>query len=204
MDVMINEPPINYSSLPQPILILIRGLPGSGKSYLATALQRALGSTPVVALDPDAVDLDSQAYADHVATATAEGVDPRIHLYRFLRGQAWAGILAHEIIIWNQPFTNLDVFQKMTTGLKAYATEHDTELRILVVEVGIDPEVASARVAERKQTGGHGPSDATFTRFVTEYVSFAPEGYNTVAVPGNGNVAASVETILDRINQLAV
>jgi predicted kinase len=202
MNDMNDQLSIDYSNLPQPILILIRGLPGSGKSYLATALQKALGNAPVVALDPDAVDLNSQAYADHVKAATVEGVDPKIHLYRFLRAQAWDGIVAHKIIIWNQPFTNLDVFRKMTSGLKAYAVEHGTELRILVVEVGIDSEIANARIAERKQAGGHGPSDVTFTRFATEYTSFAPEGHATLEVLGHGDTAESVKVILDRVAKL--
>jgi thymidylate kinase len=55
-----------------PIVILIRGLPGSGKSYLARALSRELGEDDVVMLDPDATDYESDIYKEHVRQATAD------------------------------------------------------------------------------------------------------------------------------------
>ena len=67
----------------QPTLILIRGLPGSGKSYLATALQEALGKDIAITLDPDATDYTSRAYTDLSAALTAEGIEEKFHPYRF-------------------------------------------------------------------------------------------------------------------------
>src|ERR1700712_2422885 len=137
-------------SLKNPIVILVRGLPGSGKSHLTKPLQAALeaefGQGTVVALDPDATDYSSDAYLAHIAALTAEGVDPKLHAYRFLRAQAYAGIATRKIIIWNQPFTNLEIFNKMVTNLRRQATEHDTELTVLVVEVSVSQEVAKQRV----------------------------------------------------------
>lgn len=193
---------ISVYNAPHPILIIVRGLPGSGKSYLASYLRGELGGDSVVMLDPDATDYDSQAYQEHTKQLTQEGVDPKLHAYRFLRAQAYQGITDHRIIIWNQPFTNLEIFHKMTANLEAYATEHDSRLPILVVEVTVDPAVARERVEKRKQQGGHGPSETTFNRFVSDYQSFANEGYHTVSVDGDGDVIQSVGRIIAALTEI--
>lgn len=185
----------------EPILVFIRGLPGSGKSFLTDALQQAI-TTPMVVLDPDATDYTSEAYLTHVRNATAEGVDPSLHAYRFLRAQAQAGIAGAKIVLWNQPFTNRQIFQKMVVGLQAYAQAVPTKLHILIVEVSIPQSIARQRVTTRKQAGGHGPTDDTFDRFSADYASFADEGFPTVAVDGTGTIDDSVKRVLVAIDQL--
>jgi len=182
--------------------ILVRGLPGGGKTFVARELEKALGTDRVVMLDPDATDYDSPEYLDHTKQLTVEGVDPAIHAYRFLRAKAYKGIADHKIIIWNQPFTNLEIFNKMTANLKIQADEHNTKLFILAVEVEVDPVVAKQRIAERKQQGGHGPSDHTFGRFVNDYKTFANVGYHTVTVDGSANVSDSVAKIEQALEDL--
>lgn len=188
------------SDITHPTLVIVRGLPGSGKTYLAAELQKNLASRDVIALDPDKTDYQSQAYVDHVKKLTEDGVDPKLFAYRFLRAQAYKGIEQHKTIIWNQPFTNLEIFHKMISGLRNYAQEHGTQLEVLVVEVNVDPVVAKRRVDERKASGGHGPSNATFERFVSDYKSFAPEGYQVVAVDGQRNVTESVAAVVRALN----
>ena len=185
-----------------PTLILVRGMPGSGKSHLAAALRQALGENLVVPLDPDATDYHSKEYLAHTEQLTREGVDPQLHAYRFLRGQAYDGIAADKIVIWDQPFTNLEIFNTMAERMRAHAMEHGKEFRILVVEVEIDPEIAKARVAERKQSGGHGPSDKTLAARISDYRSFAGEGYHTVVVRGDDNVQTSVAAVERALQEL--
>lgn len=170
-------------------LILVRGLPGSGKTHMSAALRQALGGE-VVMLDPDATDYTSQAYLDHTRALTAEGVEAALHPYRFLRGQAYDAIAAGQTIIWNQPFTNLEIFDKVVARLRHHAKAHGVTLQLVVVEVEIDPAVAKQRVSQRKAQGGHGPSDDTFARFVRDYHSFAGHGYETVSVPGDDTASA--------------
>ena len=185
-----------------PLLILIRGLPGSGKSYFAFALQKLLGENATVMLDPDAIDYERQQYKDHVASLTAEGVDPTLHAYRFSRAKAYQGITDHKIIIWNQPFTNLEIFRKMTDRLETHAAEQSTSLPILVVEIAIDPEVARKRVIARKQAGGHGPSDEVFERFIRDYASFTDTEYDTVSINGDDDVSTSTSLVMSHVARL--
>lgn len=185
-----------------PIAILLRGLPGSGKTYIATRLQAALGKDNVVMLDPDAIDITSKEYREHVKTQVAEGVDESLHLYRFSRAKAYQGIEDNKILMWNQPFTNLEIFNKMVGRLKDHAAAHDKQMPIIVVEVEIDPSLAKARVEARKKSGGHGPSEKTWKRFVNDYKSFADDGYKTVTVYGDDEVSASVLKIEGALHAL--
>ena len=193
---------MTFSNLPRPILVLIRGLPGSGKSYLASALQRSIDGE-IVALDPDATDYQSPAYLSYIESAAAAGVDPSLFAYRYLRQQAYDGITAHKLILWNQPFTNREIFQKMTAGLQNFAATANTKLDILVVEVNVAPTAAHQRIAERQRAGGHGPSNATFNRFSLDYVSFAEEGFPTITVDGLGDITKSVTSVLTAVSKLA-
>lgn len=196
---MLRETQVNH-----PIAVFIRGLPGSGKSFLADALVSALGEDKVVNLDPDATDYSSKEYAEHVKTMTAEGVDTKLHPYRFLRAKAYQGIAANKIIIWNQPFTNLEIFNKMIARLQDRAAECGTRLPMLVVEVEADGDTAKRRVTARKSDGGHGPSDETFARFINDYHSFEDEGFNVVKVSGQADVEQSVAAIKHALEALSV
>mgnify|MGYP000290362272 CR=1 FL=1 len=185
-----------------PTLIIVRGLPGSGKTYVAQKLIQEFARDEIIMLDPDVVDQKSSEYIAHVKQATADGVDPKLHLYRFLRAQAYHGIAACKTIVWNQPFTNLEIFNKMMANMQLQATEHNVDLKVLVVEVSTDPTVAKQRVDARKKSGGHGPSDATFDRFAHDYHSFADAGYKTVSIDGVAAVEDSVVTVLAAIKNL--
>ena len=182
-----------------PTLILIRGLPGSGKSTIASRLQKKLGSDQAISIDPDTVDQTSTAYTAHVQQQIAEEVDPALHLYRFLRAQAYEGIASYKTIIWNQPFSNSDVLQKVLSRLQDYAVSCGTVLSVVIVEVSIDPATAQARIAQRKQQGGHGPSGDAFLRFTKEYKTFAGSGYNVVGIDGSADTEATVDTIMKNI-----
>ncbi len=187
------------NTLLNPILIIVRGLPGSGKSFIAEHLQRDLhleyGEDNVVMLDPDATDYASDEYKQHVQQLTLDGVDPALHAYRFLRAKAYQAIADRKIIMWNQPFTNIEIFNKMMANLKLCAQQHNAELSVLIVEVMIDPTLAYDRVKQRKAAGGHGPSEATFARRVADYTSFAEHGYAAVTVQGDADIQDSLKII---------
>lgn len=180
-------------------LIFIRGLPGSGKSYLAERLAERLGPAGTVLLDPDAVDQASKEYKTHIATQIKEGVEPALHLYRFSRAKAFDTLAAGKNVIWNQPFSSLEVFNKVTGRFKSFATERGIKLVIVVIEVNIDPKTARRRVEGRKASGGHGPSSGTFDRFVRDFFSFAGHGYQVILVSGEAPIEESLETITSQL-----
>jgi len=185
--------------IPSPALILVRGLPGSGKSSLAHALQDIIGADSVVILDPDQTDYTSSEYTSLSSSLEKEGVDIKFHPYRYLRSVAYEGIVAGKIIIWNQAFTNLDGFTKTVTNLQNYATEHNARLTTLVVEVEINPETAKKRILKRQNNGGHGVSEEEFNRFINDYVSFVDHGFNIVSVDGSGDITQSAKSVIRRL-----
>lgn len=186
------------------VVIFIRGLPGSGKSFLADALQTRLaethGAEAVLLLDPDGIDRSSQAYLDHCKKLTEAGVEEKFFPYRFLRGKAERAVSAGMIIIWSQPFTLRGGFDRTVAYLQDYAAEHKLGLEFLLVEVELEPSVAKARVEERKIVGGHGPSDDSFETFVNDYVSFADSGLPTLTLDGADDVNTSVDAVLASLN----
>ena len=185
-----------------PILIIIRGLPGSGKSYLADALHKELGTHKVTSLDPDATDYENAEYLAFSKKLTEENVDAKLHPYRFLRANAYKGIEANNIVIWNQAFTHHDILDRTIKNLQNYAHEHRTMLPTLVVEVDIEHDVAKERIKKRKEHSGRDVPEEQFTRFINDYATFADYGYKTITVSGKDDVAASVKTVLTAIGEL--
>lgn len=194
--------PKDLSTLNHPIVVLVRGLPGSGKSYLANKVAQALETDRVVELDPDATDYESREYKEHVNSQKAQGVDESLHAYRFLRAKAYKGIEENKIVIWNQPFTNKVIFQKMVGRFYDHAHKHNKKMEILVVQVEIDPSMAKQRLNVRKKNGGHGPSDNTFNRFTNDYHIFKDAGYNSITVNGDNSVTKSVQQVIKSIYSL--
>lgn len=178
-----------------PTLIIIRGVPGSGKSYLATALSQSIGADNVVVVDPDKIDQTSKEYIELSESLTVEGVDTKFHPYRFLRSKAYDAITAHKIIIWNQAFNDFKGFEITVNRLKEFASGHDIQLPVLVVEVELSPDAAKKRIAKRVKKGGHDVSDAAFAGFVSQYESFAGKGYETIVVNGENDVSESVASV---------
>lgn len=179
----------------RPLLMIIRGVPGSGKSYLAAALHDTIGDR-VTLLDPDAINLDDPDFRAYSDDLTQQGVDAKFHVYRYVRDKAYQAIEDHKILVWNQPFTDLDGLKTTVLRLQTYAQEHNLPLPLLVVEIEVDSQVAHQRVVQRKQQGGHGPDDERFGQFIDQYHSFAAEGFATVTIQGGGNVTDSVDTVI--------
>ncbi len=184
------------------VMIFIRGLPGSGKSFLANALVDKIDKN-IIILDPDQTDYESDEYKAHTKKLIEEGVDSSLFEYRFLRAKAYEAITDNGTIVWSQPFTNLEIFKKMIGRMQDHALEQNTKLIILIVEVNADPKIAKMRVKERKAAGGHGPSDEKFARFVNDFFTYGHLGYSIVTVDGTNDVSNSVSTIKSALDLLS-
>lgn len=185
-----------------PVLIIVRGLPGSGKTYFAEKLVENLGNINTVLLDPDSTDYESEEYKKHVEQQVIEGVDPKLHAYRFLRAKAYKAIEDNNIIIWNQPFTNLEILQKAINRLLDKAREVNKQLPVYIVEVEIDPELAYERVNSRKALGMHGPSKSRFEQFVKEYTTSSSLGYRIITIKGDEDNTKNVNLVIEEIKSL--
>lgn len=181
-------------------ILFVRGIPGSGKTTIAEYIKEAL-SEKVVILDPDLTDYDSEDYQNHIKEQTKQGVDPNLFAYRYLRAQAYDAIAGGKLVIWNQPFSNLEIFNKITARLNEHATKVGVVVNFLIVEVEVDPELAYQRVKKRKSEGGHGPSQDRFDQFVDDYQTFAEEGYEVEVVDGNSSMQAA-DQVLTRLKSL--
>lgn len=180
-----------------PILIIVRGIPGSGKSHLTSRMADTIGHDNVVVLDPDTIDKTSNEYIQFSAQLTNEGVDEKFHPFRFLRQRGFDAIINNQIIIWNQAFIDLKGFQITIDRLVDFAKERDIDLPLLVVEVEIEASVARARITDRHNNGGHDVPSDKFEEFVNSYESFSKHGFATVTVDGAGNIDESVQKLLD-------
>jgi len=181
----------------QPVLLFIRGLPGSGKSYLSDALIENLGQDRTVLADPDAIDVENEDYVALSDNLSEEGLSPAIHPFRWLRQKACEGISSGKIVVWNQPFTDRGVFDRLILFIKANST-YDGELKVLIVEVEIDHDTAKKRIEDRITEGGHGPSSATFQRRIQEYRSFS-DGYATLSIRGDSATEKSLLAVVEAL-----
>lgn len=185
-----------------PVLIMIRGLPGSGKSYLAEALQDSIGQDRVLVLDPDKIKTRDEEYLKFSDNLSAEGLDKTIHPFRWSRKLACDGVVRGKIIIWNQPFTIRGIFDRLVLFMQNYAKVQNISVPVLNVEVEIDQNSAKNRINDRKKSGGHGPSINTFNKRISEYKSFA-DGYETIVVDGVDRIDKSVNKIIEHLKELS-
>ena len=185
----------------QAVVVLIRGLPGSGKSTIVSQYVDQ-SDRDLVVLDPDATQYDSNEYRAFCKQQTIDGVDSKLHPYRFLRAQAYTGIENGQTVLWNQAFTNLDIFHKMVDRFKEHAALHDVALQILVAEVAIDPKIAEQRIKARVADGGHDVNSEKLQQFINEYRSFEGEGYRVVSLDGENDVTNSANKLSDAIEAL--
>lgn len=184
----------------KPILVMIRGIPGSGKSYIATMLRDRIGGG-VTILDPDSIDKASDAYVSFSESLLADGIEEKFHPYRFLRMQGYDGISAGHVVIWNQAFIDRKGFDITVDRMREYAADNNIPLPVVVVEVEVSKETARRRTSERAAAGGHAVPDEKLDEFVSNYHTFAETGYDVIAVSGEGNIEESCESIVHLIDE---
>lgn len=186
-----------------PAIVIVRGLPGSGKSFLVEATCNMLPSHSFVVLDPDAVDYEGEEYTRFSESLRADAVDEKLYPYRYLRQKAYGGLLDGKVVVWNQAFTHQDILDRTIKNLVQYGKDHEFEnIAVLIVEVAVDPRVARRRLEERKGAGGHVVTEDAMVRFVRDYATFAAYGYEILSIDGSSNIRASAQKLANRILEI--
>ncbi len=189
-------------TLASPTLVIIRGIPGGGKSYITKFLVDTLGLQHTLTLDPDQIDQKSSNYIDFSKKLDSEGVDKKFHLYRFSRQQAYDATVQKKITIWNQAFMDFDGLALTIRRIEDVAKEHQLTLKTLIVEVEIDPEIAKTRIADRKAHGGHDVPNEALAQFIERYESFEGRDYPVIRVNGADDKEKSVTAIVSSLRNL--
>ena len=139
--------------------LLIRGIPGAGKSTLAKSLQM---SCKVV--DPDLVDINSREYKSFVPRQTRNPSE-RVKMYAFVYGVAETHLRTPSNVVWTQPWSRYSEINLTLRNFAFYFTElaeraweaspeEITELlpfKFLVAEINTPEHLALERLRKRKE-----------------------------------------------------
>lgn len=186
-----------------PLLVIVRGIPGSGKTTLACKLEDIIGDKNTVILDPDEIDKDGRDYLDFIERFRKDfpDVDSKFYPYRYLLDKAYKGLREGKVVIWDQPFTDLRGLQYTVTSLSDFFAQISSQpLRTLIVEVETNPDLARDRVYKRKLDGKHSLTEEVFHHYVENYKSVAGElSYESLSVDGSENPEVLANQVLERI-----
>jgi predicted kinase len=169
-----------------PVLIMLSGLPGTGKSYLANKLGERL---PFMIVESDAVRKQLFPRPSHSARENTS-VFGVIHFII-------ADLLKNKIsVIFDA--TNLEEKHRKTV----YKIAANEGARLVIIEVEAPVETVKKRLASRAQNQGNaGFSDATWSTY--QKMQRTAEGINRPChtVNTQGNIAAAIEKIVKDANR---
>ena len=186
-----------------PRVILIRGLPGSGKSTIAQELVSLLGNASL--LDPDHIDYSGFEYNDFVSGLQQRlpSLDSKYFPYRFLLHKARLALTKGEDIIWCQPFSDQEGLFNTIETLRNYASEMNSRLDITIIDVEVDPNTAFNRVSARRSNGGHGLDEESFRDFVDHFSYLRgyslPRDCHYLFISGEGDLLENAQIIYGTI-----
>lgn len=176
-------------------LVVVGGLPGTGKSTVADGVGDALGAT-VLRTDEVRKELADQAIDRPAAAAFGEGLYTAEHTagtYGEVLRRAGVALGMGESVVLDASFTD-DAWRDAARGLAAEAHADLTELRCRV-----DAEVAADRIRRRLAAGG-GASDAT-PAIAAAMAATEMAWPSAHVVDTSGSVAAGVKAALAAIGQ---
>lgn len=140
-----------------PTLIIVRGIPGSGKSVLTERLAGILERNYTRKVSRIDLDIDKFKVGNNETSET--GSQPQNLVITSLRNS--------DIVIFDKLLTSLDSGEKVreVRGLISPA-------KLVLVEISIEPEVAWQRIQARQRLGKQtGPSRSQFDNYIKRFKS---------------------------------
>ncbi len=183
-------------------VILIRGIPGSGKSTVSGEIVKRIGQASCAIIDPDDIDYEGRDYSDFVEKTRIEctDLDSKFYPYRFMLDQFKTAIRNGKCVIWNQPFSNTEGLEHTLNKIEEIGRTNSICLAISIVEVSVNPQIAYARVSRRIENGGHGPSPFTFVEFIGRFESFGSfNRADYLKMDGNTPPEINAQLIIERV-----
>lgn len=149
----------------RPVLLIVRGIPGSGKSTLTDQLLKLPSLKDSLRLDPDLVDQNGDEFVKFCQSLPLE-LPIQKQIYRFLLRKAEAALKEQRSVIWEQPWRTLKGL-RITLGNLAFFLTGNADIsaapfQTVIVEINISPQKARKRVASRFQRGEHRLRPETF------------------------------------------
>src|SRR3990172_3664168 len=132
-------------------LLIIRGIPGSGKTKLAQELSERIGKNKIALLDPDCIDTAGIEYSQFISDLAKvdPALDQKYYPYRYLMQQARDSLRVGKIVICNQPFTDLCVLKRTVDLLDEYSMGISSSRHVVIIEQEASEDLARQRIARR-------------------------------------------------------
>ncbi len=185
------------------LLVVIRGLPGSGKSTIMDHCIKKLDSA--VRLDPDKINLESDDFVSF-CQGRHLSVSLEKRMYRFLLYQACSSLQNKQVVIWEQPWRQFRLFLLTLENIAIIAYNiaspdfSNLPFSVKVVEFVIDQNIAQQRVSRRFEEGKHCLTPAQFSQFLDSLEPFDPL-FPTLTVDGTEDIEVLCKKVYDFLTQ---
>lgn len=169
-----------------PLLIIVRGIPGAGKSFVSRGLAEKFRAGDTVVIDPDAIDRNGHEYQSFTATLETQepDLDRTVFPYRYILETAARVLSEHKTVIWNQPFTDLEGLSYTIRKLFRLTEGVQPCFKSLIVDIEIPEDVAWERILKRQSMGGHSLTRERFLQFVRQFGRANLDGVPEIALSG--------------------
>lgn len=148
--------------MPKGFLLIVRGLPGSGKTSVLNELTRVPHFSKAVRLDPDVVNITSSEFERFCGNHPSD-LPMQKKVYRYLLYKACDELTTGKTIIWEQPWRNQELLRLTLENIVVIAyklsalPENISKLPFYagIVEISVSELEARKRVIKRFLDGQH-------------------------------------------------
>src|SRR3990167_8779751 len=186
------------------LLMIIRGLPGSGKSTLVDGLLRLTDLSGARRLNPDFVQVNSTEFVEFCLVRPKDLPLKKL-IYRFLLYSACEELAAGCQVIWEQPWRKLELLQLTLENInvRGYHLPETASypFTIAIVETRLSENEARRRVVSRYKAGQHRLTSEDFTAFGQALDSF--DGLNLPMLIVDGTLSLTVSDLV-QLNTVAI